>query len=73
MILKVYINGRENGRKPRKATQQRVNEFFPNLPPKTWKPMQYNDLLQALFDTPLTKKIIVIFIIWPAKIGVCPG
>ena len=35
MILKVYINGRENGRKPRKATQQRVNEFFTNLPPKT--------------------------------------
>ena len=29
MILnvKVYINGHENGGKPRKGTQQRVNEF----------------------------------------------
>ena len=31
----VYINGHENGRKSRKGTQQRVNEFFTNLPPKT--------------------------------------
>ena len=30
-----------------KLTQQRVNEFFTNLPPKTWTPVQYNDLLQA--------------------------
>ena len=36
MILKVYINGHENGRKSRKGTQQRVNEFFTNLPAKTW-------------------------------------
>ena len=31
----VYMNGHENGRKSRKGTQQRVNEFFTNLPPKT--------------------------------------
>ena len=48
MRLKVYVNGHENGRKPRKGTQKRVNEFFTNLPPKTWTSMQYNDLIRNL-------------------------
>ena len=33
--LKLYINGRENGRKPQKGTPKTVNEFFTILPPKT--------------------------------------
>ena len=46
-ILETSRNGLENGRKSRKGTQQRVNEFFANLPPKTLTSMQYNDLLPA--------------------------
>ena len=40
-------NGHENGQKPRKGTQERVNEFFTNLPPKSRTSMHDNDLLPA--------------------------
>ena len=30
-----------------KIAENCVNEFFTNLPPKTWTSMQYNDLLPA--------------------------
>ena len=56
MILKAYINGHENVWKLWKGTQKCVNEFFTNLPPKTWKSMQYNSLLPAQFDIAKAKK-----------------
>ena len=56
MILKAYINGHENVWKLWKGTQKCVNEFFTNLPPKTWKSMQYNSLLPVQFDIAKAKK-----------------
>ena len=40
-------NGHQNGQKPQKRTQELVNEFFTNLPSKSWMSMHCNDLLPA--------------------------
>ena len=66
------VNRRENGRKLRKGTRKRVMNFSPTCRQKPER--QYSRTICCQRNSILQRpKKYIVFIIWPAEIGFCPG
>ena len=66
------INGHESGGKPRKETQQLLNEFH-QLATKNLNVNAVQQSIASVILYSIKGKKIIVFTIWPAKIRDCPA